>query len=158
MTIATDLQRGILAGAAGTAALNVVTNLDMAVRGRASSNVPAQTAQRLADEAGADLAPRGDDQTAQNRSQGLGALLGYVTGIGIGAVYGVVRPRTAEVPVPVAGVALGLAAMAGSDVPATTLDVTDPREWGVSAWVSDIIPHLLYGVVTAAAYEAISPR
>jgi hypothetical protein len=31
----------------------------------------------------------------------------------------------------------------------TVLGVTDPRTWGLVGWVSDLIPHLGYGVVTA---------
>jgi hypothetical protein len=50
---------------------------------------------------------------------------------------------------------LGAAAMAGSDVPATFLGVTDPTTWSRTAWLSDIVPHLVYGAVTAAAFRAI---
>jgi hypothetical protein len=39
---------GILAGAVGTVAIDVVSTLDMAVRGRASIPLPADVAQRLA--------------------------------------------------------------------------------------------------------------
>ena len=63
----------------------------------------------------------------------------------------------ASSPIPVAGV--GLAAMAGSDVPATRLGVTDPMSWSESSWASDIIPHLAYGVVvTAVVFEALPER
>ena len=36
----------------------------------------------------------------------------------------------------------------------TALGITDPRTWGTSDWVSDVVPHLVYGVVTAATAEA----
>ena len=39
---------GITAGAAGTVALNIATYLDMAIRGRPSSDIPAQTAEKIA--------------------------------------------------------------------------------------------------------------
>jgi hypothetical protein len=39
----------LLAGAAGTAALNAVTYADMAVRGRAASQTPQRSVRRLAD-------------------------------------------------------------------------------------------------------------
>jgi hypothetical protein len=58
--------------------------------------------------------------------------------------------------VPLAGLLLGAAAMASSDVPAIKLGVTDPAEWGTSGWLADIIPHLAYGLVTAAVYEALA--
>lgn len=149
---------GAVAGALGTVALNIVTYLDMVVRARPSSNVPAKTAQRMADVAKVDLAPEADEdreEVVQNRTQGLGALLGHVTGLGIGSAYGLVRSWV-SVSKPTAAVLLGGAAMAGSDVPATVLGVTDPTEWGPKSWVSDIVPHLVYGVVTAVAYDALS--
>ncbi len=77
--------RGLVAGALGTVALNVVTYLDVTLRGRPTSSVPADTAGRLADAAGVDL---GGDEAAQSRRTGLGALFGYVTGLGIGLLYG----------------------------------------------------------------------
>ena len=43
--------RGAAAGAAGTTALNAVTFLDMAVRGRAESETPKRTVEALADRA-----------------------------------------------------------------------------------------------------------
>ncbi len=55
-----------------------------------------------------------------------------------------------------AGVVLGVGAMAGSDVPAAALGVTDPTTWDFNSWGSDIVPHLAYGVMTAVAYEAFT--
>ncbi len=45
---------------------------------------------------------------------------------------------------------------AAGDLPPTSLVVTDPKESGTSGWLSDIIPHLLYGLVAAITFEAIS--
>ena len=85
-----DVVRGVIAGAAGTVALNVATYFDMALRGRPASTVPADLAGRLAEVVGVDaLAGRdGADEQAGNRRTGTGALLGYVNGLGIGAAYG----------------------------------------------------------------------
>jgi hypothetical protein len=49
------LARGVAAGAVDTTALNVATYLDMAIRGRPSSGVPAEAAERLASRAGVSL-------------------------------------------------------------------------------------------------------
>lgn len=155
MSLARDLVHGLIAGSVGTIALNFLTYLDMALRARPASPVPAQTIQKLADRADVDLAPDEDEDTEQNRSQGLGALLGYVSGLGFGALYGVVAPRLGPMPVPVSAAALTLATMAGSNLPATALGVTDPREWSAKDWAADIPPHLLYGFVTAAVYDTI---
>jgi hypothetical protein len=38
------------------------------------------------------------------------------------------------------------------------LGVTDPRTWPASSWLSDLLPHLAYGVVTAAVWERAQPR
>jgi xanthosine utilization system XapX-like protein len=105
------------------------------------------------------LSPQGvgsQDETAQNRESGLGALLGYVNGLGTGVIYGLVRSQFDEIPAPLAAALVGLTAMVASDVPLVTLQLTNPRQWGISGWLSDAIPHLIYGIVTVATFEAIS--
>jgi hypothetical protein len=39
--------------------------------------------------------------------------------------------------------------MAAGDGPMTALGVTDPRTWAATDWISDVVPHLAYGTVTA---------
>lgn len=145
-----NLTRGMLAGAAGTVVLNVATYLDVTVRGRPTSEVPAKTAGRLAEEAGVEL---GEGEQAQQRRSGLGALFGYATGLGVGGVYGIVQPRLAGMPLPLAAVAVGAAAMAASDLTATATGASDPRQWGPKGWLADILPHLAYGLATAGTFE-----
>ncbi|RKN41747.1 hypothetical protein [Streptomyces hoynatensis] len=145
------LAKGLLAGAAGTAALNVTTYGDMLVRGRPSSDLPAQVADKAARAVG--VSP-GDSAGAAHREQAAGALLGYVTGLGVGALYGLARGRRGGPSAWLAAPLLGLAAMAGSDGPATAFGVTDPRTWSAGSWISDLAPHLAYGAATAAVYEA----
>jgi len=148
---------GVVAGSAGTVALNVATYVDMAIRGRPSSSAPSKMVSKVADKAGLPLSSQGaDDQTAQNRESGLGALLGYVNGLGVGVVYGLLRSQLDEVPLPLAGIGVGLAAMAASDVPLVALGTSNPKTWGFSGWAADLIPHLIYGLVTATIYEALS--
>lgn len=149
------LLSGVLAGAVGTAAINATTYLDMAVRGRPASPMPQQAVRRIADLAGISL---GDGQTADNRRQGLAPMLGFATGVGTGAVYGLLRTFVPKMPLPVAAVGLGAAAMAGSGLPATLLGVTDPGSWSGSDWLADVVPHLVYGLVTAATFDALSPE
>ena len=69
-----------------------------------------------------------------------------------------IRAGLKDVSKPGAGIVLGLAAMAVSDVPATALGVTDPRGWGLDSWASDTIPHLAYGLVAAVSYDALDAR
>lgn len=149
---------GAAAGAVGTVALNVATYGDMAARGRPSSGTPAQVAGILAERAGIDLASgQGDEakEKAENRKSGLGALFGYGTGIGVGAAYGLLSPILRWLlPTPLRVVAVGLAAMAASDTPIARLGVSDPAEWGAADWASDLLPHLAYGLLTVAAFDA----
>lgn len=146
------LALGLIAGAAGTLALNVSTYLDMAARGRASSSMPAKAAGKISQEVGVGL---GQEDTAANRKQGIGALLGYLTGLGVGAAYGLLRSKL-DVPTPLAALGLGAAAMAGSDTPLFALGLTDPRKWPASSWVMDIAPHLAYGITTTAVFDYIN--
>jgi hypothetical protein len=150
---------GIAAGAVGTIALDVVSYLDMVVRARPASSTPAEVAGALAERAGVELAADGNDsEAAANRRSGLGALLGYGVGLGVGGAYGLLRSRLPGRRPRAAAAALGLAAMAASDLPATALGVTDPRAWGAAGWVSDLLPHLAYGLATATVYEALAGR
>jgi hypothetical protein len=133
----------------------------MLLRGRPPSQVPAKTAAKLGAEAGLpvsmDDVERGSPEV-QNRISGAGALLGYTTGIGVGTLYGLLRPALNGTPLPVAGTMIGAAAMAGGDLPPVRLGLTNPRTWGTSGWLSDIIPHLIYGMVAAAVYQAMIGR
>lgn len=150
------LLRGAIAGAAGTIALDLTTYGDMLVRGRGASSVPARMAGVLAGHLGiSPLAPSAVGDGADNRREAAGALLGYATGVSIGAVYGVLRGGGVDGSRPLSGVAVGLSAMAASDVPIALTGVSDPATWSPTDWLSDIIPHLIYGLVTVAVYEAI---
>ncbi|HEV8192310.1 MAG TPA: hypothetical protein VGP82_12655 [Ktedonobacterales bacterium] len=81
--------RGMVAGAAGSVALDIATYADMLIRGHPSSSVPAQLAGKLTEALHVDLdgdeTEQRGDQVAEQRRSGLGALLGYATGLGIGA-------------------------------------------------------------------------
>jgi hypothetical protein len=151
--------RGLVAGATGTMALDITTYGDMLLRGRAASGVPAKVAGVLAEAIGIEaLAGEEESDRADNRRQAAGALLGYATGLGIGALYGLARSQSGRPPVPLAGIVLGLGAMAASDLPIAVTGVSDPRTWTPADWASDLVPHLIYGLVTAMAYEAMTNR
>lgn len=152
---------GAAAGAVGTVALNVATYADMVIRGRAASSVPAELAGTLADKVGIDLSADGDgtaDETAEHRRTGLGALMGYVIGLGTGTAYGMLRPHMQDVPLPASGLGLAIIAMVASDVPATVLGVTDPTTWSRTSWALDFGFHLAYGLTTVIAYDAFQWR
>ena len=151
------LIQGAIAGAAGTMALDVTSYLDIVVRGRSTSNIPAELIRCLAELANVpELSvpdDRADDKT-KNRRGALGALSGYTVGIGIGMMYAVVSPLFSRAPLVCRAALVGAVAMAAADVPLTALKLTDPREWGTIGWLSDIFPHFAYGLITAAVIEA----
>jgi hypothetical protein len=147
------LIRGALAGAAGATALNAVTCLDMVWRGRPGSDSPQRTVEALADRAGTEIP--GEGESRANRLSGLGALSGIATGIGVGALYAVLR-RLGFRPGPLTGsVLIGLTAMAATDLPMARLDITDPAKWSRADWLSDLLPHLAYGAATQAVLRGL---
>jgi hypothetical protein len=149
------LAAGTVAGAVGTLTLDVVSYGDMLLQGRAASALPGQAAARLSEIAGVGLgAP--DSDAARNRGTALGALLGYATGVAVGAAFGVWARRRS--PGAAAGPALGVVAMAVANGPMVAQRLTDPRTWGVRGWLSDIVPHLAYGWATVGTYRAITAR
>jgi hypothetical protein len=145
------LVKGALAGAAGTTLLNAVTYLDMAVSGRPASSVPEQAVDRMAQRLGISI---GDVDEASSRRSALGALMGLMTGITAGAVYGVCRPLALWVPRPLASVAVGLGTMAMTDSSIAALGITDPAEWSARDWASDVVPHLAFGAGVVATFDA----
>ena len=147
--MANRIVAGLAAGAAGTLALNVAGYMDMLVRARPASKLPARVAGRMAEEIGL---PLGGEE---NRQEALGALLGYANGLGIGVAYGILRLVMPRPPTWLAGAALGSLAMAASDYPATRLGLTDPQQWSGADWMADVVPHMAYGVITALTYETI---
>jgi hypothetical protein len=144
--------RGAAAGAAGSTALNAVTYLDMAVRGRGTSSTPEDTVEKLA--ATAHVAIPGEGGTRTNRVQGLGPLLGLVAGVGVGVLGGLARAAGYRSARPVGTALTTLVVLVAANGPMTVLGITDPRTWSATDWMSDLVPHLAYGVVVEATMDA----
>ena len=146
--------RGAAAGAAGTTALNALTDLDIAWRGRPPSSTPEQTVERIADRTGIGIP--GDEDQRRNRVGGLGALSGMATGIAAGVVVGALaqRMRTPSFA-KCFGVAAATVLVAGN-APMTALGVTDPRTWSATDWISDVVPPLGYALVAASVVSGLS--
>lgn len=159
-SVVRDALRGLGAGAAGTVTLNVITYADMAVRGRPPSSTPQQIAANMARWVGllppADV-PGGNPPQARHREAGIGALMGYATGLGVGALYGVLQPRV-NLPLVVGGLAAGMLAEAASDGTAIAIAGSNPKTWGWSGWLEDIIPHAAYGLMVALVFRALRER
>lgn len=148
--------RGLAAGAAGTNALNAVTYLDMALRGRPASELAETAIEDLARRTGREVP--GDGDARQNRVQGLGALGGILVGTCVGAAAALIAPLRRPLPIAAAGALLGAAAMASTDLPMMRAKLTDPRSWSASDWLADALPHLAYGTVTAWTLRAMERR
>lgn len=148
----TRLAQGLLAGAAGTTALNLVTYGDMLVRGRPASSLPEQDVQALAERASI---PLGSGDAAGNRTSAAAALLGQFTGMLGGVAWVAAEPALRRLPRPLAAAALGVAVMAGTDGSSMLLGTTDPKSWSPGDWLSDLVPHFAYGAATLAAYDAM---
>jgi hypothetical protein len=143
---------GAAAGAAGTTALNAVTYLDMALRGRPASSTPEDTVSHALDAAGLRLP--GDEETRSNRLAGIAPLAGLATGVCVGTGYGVAAGLTGTPRTLPGGLLVGAAAMAGANGPMAVLGTSDPRAWSAADWASDVVPHVAYGLVTAFTYRA----
>jgi hypothetical protein len=140
--------RGAAAGAAGTAALDAVTYLDMAIRGRGASSTPEDTVEKLAEKAHVPIP--GSGEVREHRLQGLGALTGLVAGTGVGALVGLARAS---------GIRAGtlvttLTVLVSTNGPMTVLGITDPRTWSAADWISDLVPHLAYAAVVRTTLDA----
>jgi hypothetical protein len=151
-----SIARGLAAGAAGTTALNAATYVDMVVRGRAASSTPQQSVEKLSERTGVPVP--GDEKTRQHRVTGLGSLMGMLTGAAVGAGYGAAHALGWRPSAALGSAAATGCAMAGSSGPMTLLGITDPRKWSASDWLSDLLPHIAYGVTTAATFAAMERR
>lgn len=147
------LLKGAAAGAAGTTALNATTYLDMAVRGRPTSSTPEDTVEKLADLAHVSIPGQGEER--DNRVAGLGPLSGIATGVGVGVLLGLFRAMGWRPTVAASAVTATVAALIGANVPMTALGLADPRTWSPQDWAADVVPHLVYGLVTAATLDGL---
>src|SRR5205814_7404044 len=98
-----NIVAGMIAGAAGTTALNIATYIDMAIRGRSASTAPSDLVDSVTKRLNLPLTSQGvdaQDEQKQNRESGLGALLGYMSGLGVGIIYSLIRSRVETVPLP----------------------------------------------------------
>ena len=145
--------RGAAAGAAGTTALDVVTYLDMVVRGRAASSTPERTMEKLAETAHVQIPGHGQERV--NRVQALGALTGLAAGTGVGVLVGLARAAGFRPSRPVATLLVTGGVLVGTNGPMTVLGITDPRTWSAADWISDVVPHLAYGAVVATMMDAV---
>jgi len=143
---------GLLAGAAGATAHDLVNYVHHAVTGRAAPSSPtAATPTRTADQAGDDAGPTG------SQAQAAGPLSGALVGVGIGGAAGGLRALSTTPPQPVAALALGGAAW-GAAIAGSAATGAAPAG-DVTSAVVDGLSHLAYGVVTVLTLHwLLDPR
>lgn len=144
--------RGLAAGAAGTVALDAVSYLDMAVRGRPASPVPGQVVDAVAERIGRPVP--GSGATRDSRRSALGALAGLANGLGVGVLASAVRSYGVRFPAPVGAMLAGAASAAATDLTVAGLGIGDPRAWSAGEWAADAVPHLAYGTAVQAVLES----
>jgi hypothetical protein len=96
----------------------------------------------------------GQGEEKQNRLTGLGALGGIATGVGMGALAGVLGPLLRRLPVGLPTLSFGALVMAATDTSMVKLGLTDPSSWSAADWLSDALPHLAYGIAAEATLRS----
>jgi hypothetical protein len=80
--------------------------------------------------------------------------MGLVAGIGVGGLAGLARAAGYRSATPVGITLTTLGVLGVANGPMTVLGVTDPRTWSATDWISDVVPHLAYGVVVRTTMDA----
>jgi hypothetical protein len=152
------LVTGALAGLAGTAAMTVLMNPGLAGalprRWRPDEFVPKQVVQWAEAVAGR------HDALGDSLENAAAALFHLGYGAGMGAIFGLLRHRTRGIPPEAAGAVWGLVVwMAGYEgwLPAAGVRPATTHQ-PASKWPLQIGNHLVYGMVTALAYDALGRR
>jgi hypothetical protein len=143
--LAAALGRGLVAGAAGTAAMTISSTLEMKARDRTASSAPADAAAKVLG-----IAEFADDAAKER----FGTLVHW----GYGTGWGVVRALLALAgPSPAAASAAHLAAVWGSGaVMLPSLGVAPPFwTWGAEAVAIDVGHHVVYATVAGLVYELL---
>lgn len=147
-SLRSSIGTGLAAGAAGTTALNTITNLDMAVRARPASEAPQQTMAAAAERLRIDIPGHGRERA--NRLAGLGPASGAVSGVLVGGLGGALHAAGVRLPALLDAALLGGTAMALTDVPLALLGISDPRRWSGATWAMDAAFHFGYGLAAHA--------
>ena len=149
---------GIIAGAAGTMALDITTYGDMFLRGRppAASPPPSPVVWPIRSASG--FRQRRDRGKSRQPSQCHRGPAWLRDRLRHRRRLRLIRGRGGRIPTPLAGTAVGILAMVASDLPIALSGASDPRTWTPVDWLSDLIPHLVYGLVTVQTYEFIASQ
>jgi hypothetical protein len=146
--VASSIGKGLVAGAAGTAAMTLSSTVEARVRRRAFSTAPADATAKVL----------GIESFASDRAYGRFSTIAHW---GYGTAWGVVRGLLAAVGLsPARATAAHLAAVYGNEqVMLPALDVAPPFWlWGGKEVGIDAFHHAVYALGTGIAYQAIERR
>lgn len=136
---------GLVAGAAGTAAMTLVQKIEMKMTDREPSTMPAEAVDEIAD-----LAP--EDEEKRERFSNL-VHWGY--GTSLGAVRGVLA--STPLPATAADAAFFAAIWAAPMVVLPALDLSPPpTEWDAGTLAKDFGHHLVYASTVALAWRMLN--
>lgn len=142
--LASSIGKGLVAGAAGTAAMTISSTIEMKVRGRKPSDAPARAAAKVLG-----VSPVGEEEKKRFTN-----LVHWGYGTGWGAVRGIIG-ATGLRGVPAAGLFFG-AIWGNALMMLPTLDVTPPvTEWGQKEMAIDAGHHVVYATVASLVYESL---
>ncbi len=144
--IVAAVSRGMVAGAVGTVAMTVSQRIEMAVTGRAGSQVPGQV--------GAHLVPGKDPQSPNDIAQ-LNSAVHWGHGIAMGAVRGALD--VAGLRGPQASLAHFALVWGGDAALYRSLGIAElPWRWSAADLATDMTHKGVYAGVTGATYDALS--
>ncbi|MEV4760634.1 hypothetical protein AB0J86_36785 [Micromonospora sp. NPDC049559] len=147
----TGLANALLAGVAATLARELVSSLDMAVRGRPYSDTHERMVRRIADGTHVSV---GTEKPARHRLTGLGFLLGFANGVLTVTAFALLTGRRRP-PLPAAAALVGAGGMLVADAPMAALGVASPRRWGAQGWFEDGLPYVAYSLVAVTTLDRL---
>ncbi len=145
------IARGLVAGAAGTAAMTAAQTAYLKATGGGSSSTPAEAGKRISE--GVFGREVSDDEMPV-----LNNVMHVAYGTSWGALYGIVAGsrRRADRP---RGIAFGLVVWGASLVELPAMKLAPPVwEYPPPSLASDVGFHLVYGVATSAAWSLLDRR
>jgi hypothetical protein len=137
---------GLVAGAAGTAAMTLSSTLEMRWRGREPSAVPARAAAKVL----------GVQPTGEAERQRFATIVHWGYGTGWGAMRGVIGAAGCRGP---RAAALFFATVWASELvtlPLLAIGVPPVWRWSPAEIGIDAVHHLVYATVTSVVYERLT--
>lgn len=145
--VAAAIGKGLVAGAAGTAAMTLSSTIEMKLTRREASSAPADAAAKVLG-----VEPTGDEEKAR-----FATVVHWAYGTSWGAARGLIGAIGLTGP---AAAGVHFAAVWGNGlVMLPALGVAPPvREWGAKALAIDAFHHLVYGVGASLAFSGLGHR